>query len=155
MEATVLDLFAGTGALSFEALSRGAERAVAVEKDRRAARAIIDTAFRLGVQEKIRVLKLDLLKDPAAAAQRICLVHTGPFDIIFIDPPYQAIDELPPLLGELAERGILGPTTLIAIEHATKHPPQELPQLDRIARYRYGDTTLALLRHQCRGEEVS
>jgi 16S rRNA (guanine966-N2)-methyltransferase len=152
--AEVLDLFAGTGALSFEAISRGAGGAVAVDNDARATRAIAGVAAELGLLNKIRVLRLDLLKDPAAAARRIHRAHPDPFDVIFLDPPYRIVDELPPLLDELAARKILSPSALVAIEHATKHPPREALDLELVASYRYGDTSLTVLRRARRGEEV-
>ena len=153
--AAVLDLFAGTGALSFEALSRGAARAVAVDKDRRAIRAIAEVAKKFGIECKIEILRLDLLREPIFAAERILRTGYGPFDLVFADPPYRYINALPGLFDALAQRKILSETSLIVIEHATKQPPSEHLKLDPIASYRYGDTTLAILRSQGAREEFS
>ena len=80
--AVVLDAFAGSGALSLEALSRGADTAVLCERDRDAA-AVIErniTALRLG-HDRARLVRGDVLKRGAAAPGR-------PFDLVFLDPPY-------------------------------------------------------------------
>lgn len=146
--ATVLDLFAGTGALSFEALSRGAARAVAVEREIRAVRAMIAAAKKLGVDEQIQVLKMDLFRNPAAAARRIRAAQPCAFDLVFIDPPYRFVDKLPPLLEQMENLSIIGETTLVVIEHPTKRIPRELSRLSQIAAYHYGDTSLVLLRRR-------
>jgi 16S rRNA (guanine966-N2)-methyltransferase len=151
----VLDLFAGTGALSFEALSRGAARALAIDKDRRAVRAMGEVATALGVAAQMDLLCLDLLRDPNAAAEKIRRSTNAPFNLIFADPPYRYITALPDLLVALLKEKMVGTTTLIVVEHATKEPPTKLIELVPVASYRYGDTTLALLRYQRPTEEYS
>jgi 16S rRNA (guanine966-N2)-methyltransferase len=153
--AVVLDLFAGTGALSFEALSRGAARALAVDKDRRAVRAMGKVAAALGVTAQIDLMCLDLLRDPGAAAEKIRRNASTPFNLVFADPPYRDITALPDLLVALAKEKMVGTTTLVVVEHATKEPPTKLVELVPVASYRYGDTTLALLRFQRLTEEYS
>ena len=69
--ACVLDLFAGTGALSFEALSRGASHAVLVDRDSRTVRQITQSAKELGLGEKVHAVRLDLLSDPASAVSKL------------------------------------------------------------------------------------
>lgn len=155
VQAVVLDLFSGTGALCFEALSRGAARAVAVDNDRRAVQAIAAVAKTLDVADRIDILRLDLLREPTAIAERIARAEQGPFDLVFADPPYRNITALPALLGALAKRGVFGSTTLIVVEHATKQPPTPWVDLIPLASYRYGDTTLTLLRYQSLQEEYS
>jgi len=83
-EASVLDLFAGSGSLGLEALSRGARRLHCVESDPAAARLIEDNARLLGEEERVAVVRGDAL-DP---------VNWGaePFDIAFLDPPYPLLD---------------------------------------------------------------
>lgn len=143
--ARVLDLFAGTGALSFEAISRGALRAVLVEKDRRVVSAIAEIASSIGVQQNVAILCMDLTRDPAAATKGILRCHPDPFDLVFADPPYPVIDAVPPLLDELRIRGCLHSRSFVAIEHATGHVPTGLSGFALLAEYRYGDTTVALL----------
>ncbi|MBN1655918.1 MAG: RsmD family RNA methyltransferase [Deltaproteobacteria bacterium] len=143
--ALVLDLFAGTGALSFEALSRGAERAMLIERNNRALKAIIDSANRLRIRDQIQVLSLDLLQNPVYTASRIAPINGKPFSLVFADPPYCDGDRLTPLLKELASQGHLSRGCFIAIEHATESPPQGIDELGRIDFYRYGDTAIALV----------
>lgn len=76
----VADLFAGSGALGFEALSRGAERATFVESDSRASAAIRANAEKLGVAERVRLL----------GGSALALPKHEPFDLVLADPPYAA-----------------------------------------------------------------
>jgi 16S rRNA (guanine966-N2)-methyltransferase len=110
--ARVLDLFAGSGALAFEALSRGAASATLVERDRKAAEAIRKNAENLGVVDAIMLERRDvfqyLAKDPAL-----------PFNLLMADAPYdesRARTELPNLI--IANRW-LAPGGLCVIEHRT------------------------------------
>jgi 16S rRNA (guanine966-N2)-methyltransferase len=81
--ASFLDLYAGTGSVGLEALSRGARRVVFVEKDLNAARILRRNIQELGYQDKTAVLEKDVLEAlPALAAKE------RPFDVIFVDPPY-------------------------------------------------------------------
>ncbi len=144
--ARVLDLFAGTGALSFEALSRGAQRALLVEKDVKVLKSAVRSARTLKIQDRVTTLSLDLFQNPAYIAARIALIDGNPFSLVFADPPYCDGDRLTPLLKELATLGRLGSGCFLAIEHATGHPPQEIEMLGSVDSYRYGDTAVALLR---------
>src|SRR5688500_13537138 len=83
--ATVLDLFAGTGALGIEALSRGAKTAVFVEKDSRTAALIEENLAATGFTERGRVIRVD--------AERFPLGDLPPFDFVFADPPYALVQE--------------------------------------------------------------
>lgn len=101
--ARVLDLFAGTGALGLEALSRGAAQAVLVEHDRDAAAALRATVARLQGGEAAQVVQADALAWLHAQPE-------GAFDLAFVDPPFDANlwgGVLPPLLPRLAEDGWL------------------------------------------------
>jgi 16S rRNA (guanine966-N2)-methyltransferase len=96
-----LELFAGSGAFSFEALSRGAQRAVCVERDPAALRALRDNAQRL------RATALELHRDDAL---RFLVNDTGEYDVIFVDPPYN--EDWPtrlwtPLAAHLREGGAI------------------------------------------------
>ncbi len=95
-----LDLFAGTGAMGFEALSRGAGKVVLVETSAAAAKALMDNRAALKA-ERASILQMDALQFLAQNKQR--------FDVIFIDPPYHQgwLDKLLPLLaGHLTQNGI-------------------------------------------------
>ena len=85
--ARVLDLFAGTGALSFEALSRGAATAVLVDRDPGAIRQIKRSASQLGLAEDVRALRLDLLPDPETELRKLPTT-VGGFDLVLVDAPY-------------------------------------------------------------------
>ncbi|MEQ8662891.1 MAG: 16S rRNA (guanine(966)-N(2))-methyltransferase RsmD [Gammaproteobacteria bacterium] len=105
--ARCLDLYAGSGVLGFEALSRGAAAAVLVERDAAAAVALTQLAARLGTgaAEVVRADVLDFLATPAR-----------PFDIVFVDPPFAA-DVRPQVLARLT-RGWLAPHALVYLESA-------------------------------------
>jgi 16S rRNA (guanine966-N2)-methyltransferase len=138
--ATVLDLFAGTGALAFEALSRGAGRAVLVDRDRRALAAIARDAETLGLGDRVRTRPADLLaKDPERIA--VLLRRDGPFTLVFIDPPYAEVARIPPVVGALVAAGALTPGALVVLERASRSPAPPMG-LASVAAYRYGDTAI-------------
>jgi 16S rRNA (guanine966-N2)-methyltransferase len=140
----VLDLFAGTGALGLEALSRGAERLLAVEHERRALRCLRDNVAALGAQERCTVLSLDVLGPAAAVFRRLQQSGLAPFTLVFADPPYALAIEAARRVGELHACGLLGPSALIAFEHGVAMPPSPPEGLDQLARYTWGDTAVAL-----------
>lgn len=137
--ARVLDLFAGTGALAFEALSRGADRAVLVEKDRRVARALTQSVEALGLEDRAVVVQATLAE---SLPPRV--VREAPFDLVFMDPPYAAMSRALPLLASLSEH--LSERALVVLEYPTATPP-ELP-LPVVARYEYGVAALAFMERQ-------
>ncbi|MDH5492212.1 MAG: 16S rRNA (guanine(966)-N(2))-methyltransferase RsmD [Myxococcales bacterium] len=143
-EAQILELFAGTGALSFEALSRGASRALLVDRERRLVAAIRESAASLGLESRARGVALDLLASPALVASKIAALLDEPADLVFADPPYAQIAALPPLLEALAAGGALSADALLVIEHGGKIPLESLGALERIHEYRYGDTRVVL-----------
>ncbi|HJB11048.1 MAG TPA: 16S rRNA (guanine(966)-N(2))-methyltransferase RsmD [Candidatus Brachybacterium merdavium] len=121
--ARVLDLFAGTGVLSFESISRGAEDAVMVEMHAPTARALRATAKELGIADRCQVHAgkalhhvQQLLEEPPAQ----------PFTLIFLDPPYGlAIDGLEELLVTL--RPVLADDALAVIERSSRTRPLQWP----------------------------
>lgn len=144
--AVVLDLFAGTGALSFEALSRGAARSVMVEKDAALARTIEKGARELGVGDAVSVVALDLERAPRTWMARL---PDAVFDLVFLDPPYARIAVVTTLLAALRESGKLSPSAAVVVEHARRAPPTLPDTFSEIATYRYGDTAVLL----CTAEE--
>lgn len=148
--AVVLDLWAGTGALSFESLSRGARRAVLVERDRRLVAAIGRAADDLDLSSLVRPIALDLSDRPERCASRV--VDLGPFDLVFADPPYAAVDRVAPLLAALGGANALAPGAAVVVEHATGRPPGPLEGLSTVATYRYGDTSIVLAVYEGRGQ---
>jgi len=117
--ARVLDLFAGSGALGLEALSRGAAHVTFVEKDRRAA-AAIDALAREWQEPGATVETADALAWLVRAAV------TPPFDIVFLDPPYDA-ELLSAAAAALAAGGRLAPEARIYVEHRARVPLAGLP----------------------------
>jgi 16S rRNA (guanine966-N2)-methyltransferase len=110
--AVVLDLYAGTGALALEALSRGAERAVLVERDRRALDAIGANVEHTGFGDRARVVRSDV-----AAFLGVPPPPDAPFDLVFADPPYGAADdEIEALTHRLGAPGWLSPGAMVSIE---------------------------------------
>ncbi|WP_138935512.1 16S rRNA (guanine(966)-N(2))-methyltransferase RsmD [Roseovarius arcticus] len=131
----VLDLFAGTGALGLEALSRGAASARFVENGR-AALALLDRNIELvGVGDRAKVLRQD--------ATRLGAVQGVPATLVFLDPPYgRALGEA--ALGAAVSGGWLAKAAVIVWEEsAAVIPPPGCAQLDR---RRYGDTQITLLK---------
>lgn len=133
--AVVLDLFAGSGALGLEALSRGAARAVFVESDRDACRTIDANLDRLRLAGA-RVLCQDVL--------RFLATERGAYDLILVDPPYERLDDLQPRLAA-ALPGLLAADGLVVVETSARQEP-ELPLALRTSR-RYGSVRLTLFEH--------
>lgn len=147
--AVVLDAFAGSGALSLEALSRGADTAVLCERDRDAA-AVIErniAALRFG-RDRARLVRGDVLKRGAAAPGR-------PFDLVFLDPPY-ATDpaEVFGLLSRLDAADALAADLIVSYEHDASDDDAvetlaETSGYEIASRRHFGDTTLDLLERLC------
>jgi 16S rRNA (guanine966-N2)-methyltransferase len=136
-----VDLYAGSGTVGMEALSRGAAHVVLVEERPDRFRSVREISGKLGFWENAEVVK-----GTAEAFVRKASARKLSFDIFFLDPPYQSdeIEKVLPLIGEgtvLKERG------LVVIEHFTKKKvPEGSGQLVIQRQYRYGDTLLTLYR---------
>jgi 16S rRNA (guanine966-N2)-methyltransferase len=139
--ARVLDLYAGSGAVGLEALSRGAEHVLLVESGARAGRVIQDNIEAIGLagaEVVIDRVERVLARGPAAS------VNGCRYDIVFADPPYAlAGKQVSGMLGALADRGWLAPAALVIVERATRSGPVSWPAgftADRARRY--GEATL-------------
>ncbi|QEU11786.1 MULTISPECIES: RsmD family RNA methyltransferase [Dermabacter] len=118
--ATVLDLYAGTGALAFEALSRGAAFAVLVEAHRPTAKAIGEAARALGLESELRIECGQASVGPRPE---------GPFTLVCADPPYAvATDQLACLVTGLGEAGQLADEATIVLERSARSKPTLLPE---------------------------
>ena len=135
--ARVADLYAGSGALGFEALSRGAAHALFVESDAKAVAALRRNAAALGVAEAARIVGAPVERALAAAPEE-------PYDLVVADPPYALGDDaVRGMLAALVEYGWLAPDAVVVVERATRSG--ELPSVAGIAEVRarrYGETTL-------------
>lgn len=131
---SVLDAFAGTGAVGFEAASRGALRVTAVERDRPAQRTIADNIAELGLEGQVKLIK--------ASANAWLSTSDEIFDIVICDPPYEKPQLA--LLAQLAERAKPGGVVVLSL------PPElttELPDIfERLSVKNYGDGQLVFYR---------
>ena len=135
--AVILDLFAGSGALGIEALSRGAAFAVFVERSAPVAAGLRENLRARALLERARVLRSD------AAASLRGLAATGlRVDLAFVDPPYADVDSCARALRALATSGILAPRATVLLEASRRTPPPETVGLRRVDERRYGDTVL-------------
>ncbi len=116
--ATILDLFAGTGAIGLEALSRGAAKVLFVEHHPDAGVGIEHLLSQFDICSSSRVL----VEDVSLAIQNPILVGWRPFDMIFMDPPYR-LPGIPALLHQIEEADLLTPTGRIIYEHFHKTQP--------------------------------
>lgn len=139
----VLELYAGTGALGFEMISRGAERVLFVEKDGAMARFLKESARELGVASQIDVLRLDVHREKA---QQEILEH-APFSLVLADPPYRDAERAAAALEALAQRGLLADDALLLLETSAKSVPSLPASFSLRSQYRYGDTAVALFTH--------
>lgn len=134
--ARVLDLFAGSGALALEALSRGAESAVLVDSALPAVQCVQRNVETLRAQQRTQVLHSDW---KAALAR---LNQTGrAFSLVFLDPPYR-ITGLTDVFAALADQSLLEPGALVVAEHRAGTPPQPDGRFTQRDARRYGDTEI-------------
>jgi len=133
--ASVLDLYAGSGAMGLEALSRGAASAVFVESDREACRTI---------ERNLAKLKLAGARVVCEDALRFLATERRRYDLVLVDPPYEMVESLGMRLATYLP-GVLAENGLLVIETAVKVEP-ELPLRKRTSR-RYGNARLTLFDH--------
>jgi len=146
-ESTWVDLYAGTGAVGIEALSRGARMVYFVESSKAAAELIAANLKSLGIAGGFRVVKVDAGK---ALIQLETLGSVA--DFAFLDPPYSMQDEYAKTLAALAESKLLHDRSVVIAEHDKRFDPGET--FEKLRRYRklvQGDAALSFYR---RGEPV-
>ena len=135
--AVVLDLFAGSGALGIEALSRGAERVVFVERDERAVRTLKENLTALGIERD----EAEVRRAEAIVALRSARARKETYDLVFIDPPYRHApnwgSELSAVLPSL-----LAPAGRVVVESDRRAPVDLRVELQ--TERRYGDTTIRI-----------
>ena len=141
----VLDLFAGSGALAFEALSRGARAAVLVDSDPVVLRAVESNAASLGIADRVRTQLADLLTSSSRAATALKPLAESPFDLVFCDAPYARVAELPPLFAFLFDAGVVAPHALVVVERpANLAPSPPATTLELLRDYRHGSSAAGL-----------
>lgn len=136
-DARFADLYAGSGAVGLEALSRGAAHVLLVESHSRAARAARANVAALGAGQRVRLVTAPVSTTLAAG--------TGePYDVVFADPPYDLPTErVTALQHALCDGGWLAPGAVVVIERASRSGPVEwVADLTELRARRYGETTL-------------
>lgn len=133
MDAIVLDLYAGSGALSFEALSRGALHATCIDQDKRAIQTITANANALKLRDQITIRSLDLQQDAEIT------LRNAP-NIVFCDPPY-AVDATS-LLTRLHDR--VTPRCILCYEHGSDRVPVLFPHWRLLTRKRLGAACISI-----------
>jgi len=138
--AAVLDLFAGSGSLGIESLSRGSSRATFIEMDKRVLSVVRENVERLGLASLCRLIGGDAL----AVLKRA--VPGGPFDIAFVDPPYSSGLALR-ALELLATSGSLADEAIVVVERASSDTlPEVVGRLDLFRSKKYGGTAVDFYR---------
>lgn len=132
--ATALDLFAGTGSISLELISRGCATVVSVEADRDHARFISQCMQKLGTQRNM-LIRGDVFRFVKSCRQQ--------FDFIFADPPYD-LDKLETLPDLILEHGLLKPEGLLVFEHGKRNSFDEHPRF--VEHRSYGSVNFSLFR---------
>jgi 16S rRNA (guanine966-N2)-methyltransferase len=137
-DARVLDLYAGTGALAFEALSRGASQAVLVEHGRDAIGVIRKNARALGADKQVLLFETKV--------ERALPKIDGSFGVVFLDPPYADVRAagFSAILGAAA--ALVVPGGALVLEHASTDAPPDIAGLALDRSRRYGDTAVTLYR---------
>jgi 16S rRNA (guanine966-N2)-methyltransferase len=140
--ALVLDLFAGTGALGIEALSRGAGAATFIEKDASAVLLLKKNIHACGLEENVHVIQWDILTNLN------CIQSITPgFNLVFMDPPYQK-DMVQSALRHLSNSNALQNNACLVIEHSKFDPIPNIPKAFQLKDERkYGKTLVSFLEY--------
>ncbi len=139
----VLDLFAGTGGLGIEALSRGMEHGVFIDMEYKSIEVI-----KSNVQSARLTEQAEIYRNEAGRALKVLQKRESTFDLVFLDPPYRMKNGIE-LMQEMHERGLLNPGATIVLEFETGHPyPTGCQHFIGVRQAEYGDTTLYVYRYE-------
>lgn len=146
-EAVFLDLYAGTGAVGIEAISRGARQVYFAESDRKAARTIRDNLKSLAIAEGAELLEREVI-----LALRLLDSQAVRCDVVFLDPPYDSHGAYEQVLGFLSQSRMLHAGTIVIAEH-DKHfdPGDKIGSLGRYRTLKQGDAVLSFYRLRIEG----
>jgi 16S rRNA (guanine(966)-N(2))-methyltransferase RsmD len=133
----ILDLFAGSGQMALEAISRGAARAVLIDQNPLAVSIIKENAKKAKLFSQCNVLTCDAFSYLRNAAGK------ETFDIIFLDPPY-ALKLMPKLLNQIARSNILAPRALLICETEDVTPPEAPESLSLLKHTKYGRVSISV-----------
>lgn len=134
---TVLDAFAGSGALGLEAISRGASHATLIELDKDAYRTIQENIHDLGLHDQVNALRRNVKGWSANNVKKL-------YDIVLCDPPYDAV--LEQLIHNLSRH--VKTNGLLVVSWPTKEPTPEIPNMNLMRSKTYGNATLYIYRKQ-------
>ena len=135
-----LDLYAGTGAVGIEALSRGAAMVHFVESSKSAADLIAQNLKSLGIASGFHLIRSEVSK-------ALLQLNAESIDFVFLDPPYRRKEEYGNVLGALANSALLRESTLVIAEHEKKFDPADsFGNLQRYRRLDQGDASLSFYR---------
>lgn len=140
-DAQVLDLFAGSGALALEAISRGAAFAALCDMSRDAARVIERNIALMRAENRTLLIRSDW-------REALARLRGRRFTLVFLDPPYRMLDVYTAVPEALKAQGLLSEDALIVMEHAAKTPLQPPAGFEIFDERRYGETSVALMREQ-------
>lgn len=145
--ARVLDLYAGSGALSLEALSRGASSAVLADQSQKACRIIQQNIDALDYGKQARLLKMS-----DSAALNLLEKEKTEFDLIFLDPPYRM--DMSGVCERLCESGLMAEEGIIVVEHGKETPPHPGKKVILFDHREYGITGLSFfIREETKEEQ--
>ena len=148
LDSRFLDLYAGTGAVGVEALSRGAAHVTCVESEAEALTLLRRNVVECGIADHVTIYA-DRVQHFLNRPDR----WEGPYHIIFADPPYAVTHEFTELMSGTVSDQLLAADAWIIIEHANKTSvPSSLGSAIRTRHYRYGDTALSLYSISCAGQ---
>jgi 16S rRNA (guanine966-N2)-methyltransferase len=135
----VLDLYAGTGGLGIEALSRGMDRGVFVDMERSSVQVVQENLRVTGLEDRAEVYRNDAARAIKALAKRKVT-----FALVFLDPPYR-LHHMDVLITELDQAGVLEQNCTIVIEHDGEHTyPEEIGRFVQVRHAVYGDTAVSI-----------
>ncbi len=137
--ATVLDLFAGTGALGIESISRGAASALFIDSSKNSLDILKKNIKTVGAEQKTRVINWDISKNLDCLRE-----YEKHFDLVFMDPPYEQ-GLITKALTNLLASGAINPSAMIVIEHSAKETPTAESPLELIKTKKYGKSCLTFL----------
>ncbi|WP_079910310.1 16S rRNA (guanine(966)-N(2))-methyltransferase RsmD [Paenibacillus sp. 32352] len=143
----VLDLFAGTGGLSIEALSRGMDRAVLTDIDKKSIDTIRQNLQAAGFADQAEVYRNDALR-----ALKALMKREAKFDLVFLDPPYR-LKVVQELIEQLDQGHMLNPLATIVVEHDAEDVYQDpIGRLQWVRRAEYGDTAVTIYKNTSQDE---
>lgn len=148
-DARVLDLFAGTGALSLEAVSRGAREAVLIDMDRDACAAIRKNMESTKLGDRCRLLQRDYQQ-----AMDMLAREGQKFDVVFIDPPYR-MENTGDMCAALYDKGLLSDAFMIVVEHKRGLAPLLDERFEAYDLRKYRDTEITFVRGRAENEEAN